>query len=105
MPVLLEPLRKIVWPIVLFFYPDAGPLNSFYFLLVMLWTICTWALFGGAITRIAAVQVARREKIGHVRGRRASRSARWLSLRDGAAVPAGCSCFLLLFMSCSASST
>ena len=30
----------------------------------MLWTLATWALFGGAITRIAAVQVARGEKIG-----------------------------------------
>ena len=30
----------------------------------MLWTLATWAVFGGAITRIAAVQVTRGEKIG-----------------------------------------
>ena len=28
-----------------------------YFLCVLIWTVATWAVFGGAITRIAAVQV------------------------------------------------
>src|SRR5262249_33146039 len=32
--------------------------------LVMIWTLIVWAFFGGAITRIAAVQVTRQEKIG-----------------------------------------
>jgi hypothetical protein len=29
-----------------------------------LWTVATWAFFGGAITRMAAVQLTRKEKIG-----------------------------------------
>ncbi|MHB1423057.1 MAG: hypothetical protein ACYC3I_07660 [Gemmataceae bacterium] len=62
--VMIEPLVKFVMPIVNFFSPRSSGYTSLYFLFVMLWTLSTWALFGGAITRIAAVQVARREKIG-----------------------------------------
>jgi hypothetical protein len=62
--VMIEPLVKFVQPIVYFFSPRSTGYTSFYFLCVMLWTLATWALFGGAITRIAAVQVARGEKIG-----------------------------------------
>lgn len=62
--VMIEPLVKFVQPIIYFFSPRTTGYTSFYFLCVMLWTLATWALFGGAITRIAAVQVARGEKIG-----------------------------------------
>jgi hypothetical protein len=62
--VMIEPLVKFVQPIVYFFSPRSTGYTSFYFLCVMLWTLATWAVFGGAITRIAAVQVARGEKIG-----------------------------------------
>jgi hypothetical protein len=62
--VMIEPLVKFVQPIIYFFSPRSTIPTSFYFLCVMLWTLATWALFGGAITRIAAVQVARGEKIG-----------------------------------------
>src|SRR5579884_2233264 len=62
--VMIEPLVKFVQPIVFFFSPRSTGYTSFYFFLVMLWTLATWALFGGAITRIAAVQVTRGEKIG-----------------------------------------
>lgn len=62
-PVLLEPLFMMLRPIVYFFSPNAGTLNCIYFLLVLFWTVSTWAVFGGAITRIAAVQVARQEKL------------------------------------------
>jgi hypothetical protein len=44
--------------------PAAGFWNRIYFLLVTLWTVAVWAFFGGAITRMAVVQVARNEKIG-----------------------------------------
>jgi len=62
-PVLLEPLVKMVRPIVYLLHPDVGFINALYFLLVLLSTVLTWAFFGGAITRIAAVQVARQEKL------------------------------------------
>lgn len=63
-PVMVEPLVKLVRPIIYFFDPRAGGFAKFYFFLVMIWTVITWAIFGGAITRIAAVQAARGEKIG-----------------------------------------
>ncbi len=63
-PVLLEPLFKLFRPLVFFFDSKAGGLTRFYCILLLLWTILVWGLFGGAITRIAAVQVTRQEKVG-----------------------------------------
>src|SRR5207244_9731326 len=64
-PVLIEPLVKFLLPIVYMLDPDASFGTRFYLLLVMLWTLAVWGLFGGAITRMAAVQVARpNEKVG-----------------------------------------
>jgi hypothetical protein len=63
-PVLVEPLVKFLRPIVYFFSPQADGYTRFYFLCVMVWTLAVWSLFGGAITRIAAVQIARNERIG-----------------------------------------
>ncbi len=62
--VMIEPLVKFVQPIIYFFSPRSTGYTSIYFFFVMLWTLATWALFGGAITRIASVQVTRGEKIG-----------------------------------------
>jgi hypothetical protein len=63
-PVLLEPLVKLFRPVKYFLHPNAGFAEQFYFLIVMIWTVGVWAIFGGAITRIAAVEIARNEKIG-----------------------------------------
>jgi hypothetical protein len=62
-PVLVEPLVKFLRPVVSFFSPRAGWVSRLYFLLVILVTLATWAFFGAAITRLAAVEVARNEKI------------------------------------------
>ena len=63
-PVLLEPLIKMMRPVAYFLNPNAGALGKFYFLLAAIFTVAIWGVIGGAITRIAAVQVARQEKIG-----------------------------------------
>jgi hypothetical protein len=63
-PVLLEPLYKFLRPVVYFLHPKAGFLTRIYFLLIIVWTLAVWSLFGGAITRMAAVELARREKVG-----------------------------------------
>jgi hypothetical protein len=63
-PVLLEPLIKMLRPVVYLLNPNAGTVGKIYFLLVMICTIAIWGVIGGAITRIAAVQVTRQEKIG-----------------------------------------
>jgi hypothetical protein len=63
-PVLLEPIIKMLRPVVYLLNPNAGTVGKIYFLLVMICTVAIWGVIGGAITRIAAVQVARQEKIG-----------------------------------------
>jgi hypothetical protein len=64
LPVLMEPLVKLFSPVTFFLEPKGGFLVRLYCLLIMLWTLAVWGFFGGAITRIATVQVARQEKIG-----------------------------------------
>jgi len=78
LPVMFEPLVKIVRPIVYYFSPRSDTYTRFYFLFVTLWTVVIWSIFGGAITRIAAVEVARGEKIGLGEAIRFT-SRRWLS--------------------------
>src|SRR5262249_45064925 len=74
-PVLLEPLFKFIGPVVYLFRSDAGGWNRVYLFLVILWTLAVWAFFGGAITRMAAVQVARHnEKIGMMEALRFARA-------------------------------
>lgn len=63
LPVLIEPLIKMLAPIAYFFDSRAGGWNRLYLISVILWTLAVWGFFGGAITRMAAVQVARNEKI------------------------------------------
>jgi hypothetical protein len=63
LPVVIEPVRKLVLPLVFFFSPDATGRSGLYFFLVFASTVAIWSLVGGAITRIAAVQIARGEKI------------------------------------------
>ncbi len=63
-PVLVEPVVKFVRPVFYLLHTNIGFVNFLYFSLVLLGTLAVWALFGGAITRMAAVQIARREKIG-----------------------------------------
>ncbi len=65
-PVMIEPLIKFVRPIVYFLSPRNDFWSRVYFLLVTLWTLVTWSFFGGAITHIAAVQIARNESVGLV---------------------------------------
>jgi hypothetical protein len=62
-PVLIEPLRKFLLPVLGLLTPGSGALNSIYFLLVIVWTLIVWGYVGGAITRMASVQVARGEKV------------------------------------------
>jgi hypothetical protein len=74
-PVLLEPLVKFLRPIIYMLDPAAGGWNRLYLILIILWALITWAVFGGAITRMAAVQVARtNEKIGMTEALRFARA-------------------------------
>jgi hypothetical protein len=96
--VMIEPLVKFVRPIVYFFSPRGNNFKSrFYFLSVMLLTLVVWSFFGGAITRIAAVQIARGEKIGMFEALRFT-FKRWLSYITAPLFPLGFVFFLLILM-------
>ena len=43
---------------------DVSVIGLAYFSLCCLWEALVWALFGGAVTRIAALDLARQEQIG-----------------------------------------
>ena len=94
---LIEPMVKLFLPARYFFDPKAGGYIQFYSLLVMLWTLVVWGLFGGAITRIAAVQVAPQEKVGLMESLRFA-GRKYLSYVSAPVFPLVFVALLLLFM-------
>src|SRR5262249_8713024 len=62
-PVVLEPLVKFLEPIVYMLSPDSSTYTRIYLLFIVIWTLATWALFGGAITRMATVELAGKDPI------------------------------------------
>ena len=62
-PVLIEPVLKMLRPVAYLFHPKASTWLKIYFLLVALWTIVVWSVFGGAIARMAGMELARDESI------------------------------------------
>ncbi|HEX4589979.1 MAG TPA: hypothetical protein VH120_08630, partial [Gemmataceae bacterium] len=85
-PVLVEPLVKFLYPIGLLLNPHYGGVTRFYLLLVTLWTLATWAFFGGAITRLAVVQFAGKDRPGLMETLRFV-AARYLSYLSAPLVP------------------
>jgi hypothetical protein len=61
-PVLTEPLHKLMIPIVKLIDPNASFQTRVYLLLCLIWSVVVWAFFGGIITRLAAVQFAGKER-------------------------------------------
>jgi hypothetical protein len=97
-PVLLEPLVKFFLPVVYFLHPDATFGIRFYLFIIILWTLATWGLFGGAITRIAVVQAARpTERVGMFEALRFARS-RLTSFISAPLIPLVFLAVLTLFM-------
>ncbi len=62
-PVLIEPVLKMLRPVAYLFHPKATTGQKIYFLTVALWTILVWSIFGGAISRMAGMELARDESI------------------------------------------
>jgi hypothetical protein len=62
-PVLLEPLAKLLLPVTHLVNPNVSPLTRLYLILVLLSNILIWAFFAGVITRLAAVQYTRKGPI------------------------------------------
>ncbi len=62
-PVLIEPVLKMLRPVAYLFHPKATAGQKIYFLTVALWTILVWSIFGGGISRMAGMELARDESI------------------------------------------
>jgi hypothetical protein len=95
-PVVIEPVEKLVLPLVFFFNADAEGSLSVYFFLVFAATVAIWSLVGGAITRIAAVQIARGEKIDFMEAVRFTLK-RWASYLMAPVYPLAFIILLLIF--------
>lgn len=62
-PVLIEPLIKLILPVVKFVDASTSFQTRIYLLLCLVWSLATWAFFGGVITRIAAIQLAGKDRV------------------------------------------
>lgn len=62
-PVLIEPLVKLLLPVAKLLSPGVSPLTRLYLFLILLTNVAIWAFCGGIITRIAAVQLANKGPI------------------------------------------
>jgi hypothetical protein len=62
-PAILEPLTRLVRPLTYFLDERAGWRSYIFATLGVLWTLVVWGFVGGALTRIAAVEFARRDRI------------------------------------------
>jgi hypothetical protein len=76
---LTEPIRFLAGPFVAIFALGNDWRTLAHALVAAAWGTAVWGLFGGAIARIAVVQVARTERIGIVQAVRFA-ARRWLSL-------------------------
>ena len=57
-PVLVEPLIKLLVPVAKLVSPGVSGQTRVYLFCLILWNVAVWAFFGGVITRLAAVQLA-----------------------------------------------
>lgn len=62
-PAILEPLTRLVRPLTYFLDERASWQSHIFAALGVLWTLVVWGFVGGALTRIAAVEFARRDRI------------------------------------------
>jgi hypothetical protein len=78
---LSEPFRMVASPVFEFLDPNADWRTTLHALLALIWVIVVWSFCGGAIARIAIVQVAKMRQTGIVEALRFSlKSARALVL-------------------------
>jgi hypothetical protein len=88
LPVLVEPLAKLLIPVARIADPHASPATRIYLLLCILWSLAVWAFAGGVITRIAAVQLTGKDRISLPQAVRFV-AARYLSYLLSPVVPLG----------------
>ncbi len=96
-PVLVEPLTKILLPIIKMVDANAGFRTRVYLLLCLLWSVAVWAFCGGVITRLAAVQFGGKERTSLMQAVRFVLS-RYVSYVLSPVVPLGVVAVILLCM-------
>jgi hypothetical protein len=94
-PVLIEPLVKFLEPIIYVLHPKTSWFVRLYLILIILWTLATWAFFGGMITRMAAVEIAGKDPLTFKETFRFVKS-RYLSYFCSPLVPLGLIAILVL---------
>jgi hypothetical protein len=95
-PVLIEPLVKFLYPIIQLLNPQNGTYTRIYLLIVLFWTLATWALFGGMITRMASVELAGKDPISVPEAFRFTLSRYW-SYLCAPLVPIGLIALIVVF--------
>ena len=63
-PVVLRPMTALLASPLALLQPQSTWSDRAYHVTRFLWSLCVWAIFGGAITRMAAVQFAREQQVG-----------------------------------------
>jgi hypothetical protein len=87
-PVLLEPLAKLLLPVAKIVSPGVSGMTRFYLFLILLSNVAVWAFCGGIITRIAAIQLANKGPITLMQAVRFV-TARYVSYLGAPLVPLG----------------
>ena len=96
--IVLRPIDGFVEPTRLLFHPRLSWTLAAYAWTKLLWTLLVWSVFGGAITRMAALQFSRDERIGVLASLKFA-TARLLSYFSAPLLPlAGIGFFWLLCM-------
>ncbi len=83
---LLKPMAYFTKPVLIFFDTKARWNELAYATTQLIWAIIVWSIFGGAISRIAAIQFAQDEHVGIIAALRFS-SKRILSLASAPLLP------------------
>jgi hypothetical protein len=97
LPVLVEPLRKLLVPVVKLVDPATSQLTRLYLLLCLLWSVVVWAFFGGVLTRLAVLDFTGKARAD------VTEAVRYVGTRYGAyvaspLVPVGVIAFVTLVM-------
>ncbi len=87
-PVLIEPLVKLLLPVAKIVSPGVSPLTRLYLFLILFSNVAVWAFCGGIITRLAAIQLANK---GPITLKQATKfvAQRYLSYLGAPLVPLG----------------
>ncbi|QJW97936.1 hypothetical protein [Frigoriglobus tundricola] len=98
-PVLVEPLVKLLLPVAKIVSPGVSSQTRFYLFLILLSNVAVWAFCGGVITRLAAVQLANKGPVTFMQAVRFV-SKRYLSYLGAPLVPLGIIAAVVLGLVC-----